>query len=102
MPSVMSIRMNTYYWRHLKSQKNDSALSVEDQKIVIEGKEFLRKSIAGWDICCEWKDGFTLWEKLSNLEESHLIQVAKYAEAHGIEYIPSFNWWVHHVLKKRD
>ena len=32
--------------------KTTSALSVEDQKIVINGQENLRKSTAGWDICC--------------------------------------------------
>ena len=78
------------------------ALSVEDQKVVIKGWEILRKSTAGWDICCKWKDGYTSWEKLSNLKELHPVQVAGYAIAQGIEYEPAFNWWVHHVLQKRD
>ena len=30
--------------------KNDLALSVEDQKEVINGRETFRKSTAGWDI----------------------------------------------------
>ena len=34
-------------------RKNGSALNVEDQKIVVKGQQTLRKSIAGWDICCE-------------------------------------------------
>ena len=34
-------------------RKNDSALTVEVQKIVVRGQEILRKSKAGWDICCE-------------------------------------------------
>ena len=54
-------------------RKNDSALSAEDQKVVVEGQETIIKLIAGWDICCGWKDGSTLWEKLSNLKESHPI-----------------------------
>ena len=68
-------------------RKNDSALNVEDQKIRV-----------GFGICCEWKDGSTSWEKLS----SHPIQVAKYALAQCIQHDSAFNWWDHHVLKKRD
>ena len=34
-------------------RKNESALSVEDQKIVVKGQETLQKSIADWDICCK-------------------------------------------------
>ena len=75
-------------------RKNDSALNIEDQRIVVKGQETLRKSTAGQDIYCKWKDGSTLWEKLSNLKELCPIQVAKYE--------PAFNCWVHHVLKKRD
>ena len=33
--------------------KNDSALCVEDQKVVIKEQGSLRKSTAGWDICCK-------------------------------------------------
>ena len=86
----------------INHRKNGSALSVEDQQIVVKGSETLRKSKGGWDICCKWKDGSTSWEKLSNLKELHPIQVAKYAIAQGIQHNPAFNWWVHHVLKKRD
>ena len=56
----------------------------------------------GWQICCEWKDGSTSWEKLSDLKESHPVQTAEYAVAQGIDHEPAFNWWVRHVLKKRD
>ena len=38
-------------------KRNGSALSVEDQKVVVKGRETQRKSTADWDICCEWKDG---------------------------------------------
>ena len=82
--------------------KDGSALSGEDQKIIAIGQEALRKSTAGWGIYCKWKDGSTLWEKLSNLKELHLIYVAKYAIAQGILCESAINWWVHHVLQKRD
>ena len=63
-----------------------------DQKIVVKGQETLRKSTAGRDMCCKWKDGSTSWEKLSNPKESHPIQVIKYAIAQGIQHGPAFNW----------
>ena len=62
----------------INHRKNSSALHVEDQKIVVKEWETLTKSTAGWDICYKWKDDSTLWEKLSNLKELHLIKVAKY------------------------
>ena len=62
----------------------------------------LRKSTACWDICCKCKGCSTLLEKLSNLEESHPSQIAEYAIAQSIQQEPALNWWVHHVLKKRD
>ena len=34
-------------------RKDDSALSVEDQNIVVKGRYILRKSTAGQDICFE-------------------------------------------------
>jgi hypothetical protein len=30
------------------------------------------------------------------------VQVAEYAVAQGIAHEPAFNWWVTHVLRKRD
>ena len=73
----------------INHRKNGSILIVEDQKVVIKGLEILRKSTAGWDICCKWKDRFTSWEKLSNLKELHQIQVAKYALPLGIKCEPA-------------
>ena len=37
-------------------RKNGSALSVDDQMVVVKKQEALRKSTAGWDICYKWKD----------------------------------------------
>ena len=69
----------------------------------------MRKSTAGGDICCKWKEGNTSQEKLSNFKESHKIQVANYAVDQGIDYEPqgidnelTLNWQACHVLKKRN
>ena len=53
-------------------------------------------------ICCQWKDGLTSWEKLSELKESYPIKMTKYAVVQEIDHKATFNWWVPHVLKKRD
>ncbi len=42
------------------------------------------------------------WEKLSDAKESHSLQMAEYAIAMGVDHEPGFNWWVPHMLKKRD
>jgi hypothetical protein len=53
-------------------------------------------------VCCQWKDGSTSRESLADLKESHPIETAEYAVTKGLDQEPAFNWWVPHVLKKRD
>ena len=43
-----------------------------------------------------------MWESLSDLKESHPMQVAECATMNGINNMPAFAWWVPHVLKKCD
>lgn len=78
------------------------AIALTDQVTTRNGRQFTKKSTIGWRVCCQWKDGSTSWQKLSDLKESHPVQVAEYAVAQGIDHEPAFNWWVSHVLKKRD
>ncbi|KAL7475810.1 LOW QUALITY PROTEIN: hypothetical protein ACHAW6_001710, partial [Cyclotella cf. meneghiniana] len=59
-------------------------------------------STCHWELCCEWKDGTTSWQKFSDLKELHPLQVAEFALAAGIANEPAFNWWVSWILKKRD
>ena len=40
--------------------------------------------------------------EMSDLKESHPLQVAEFALATGIDDEPAFNWWVTWVLKKSD
>ncbi len=62
----------------------------------------MKRSTIGWQVCCQWKDGSTSWENLADLKDSHPLETAEYAVTQGIDPKPSFNWWVPHVLKKRD
>ena len=57
-------------------------MTMDDQKIVVNGRPYLQRSTVGWQICCQWKDGSTSWEKLSDLKESHPVQMAEYVQAH--------------------
>jgi hypothetical protein len=68
------------------------------------GKTYLKCSTVGWQLCCQWKDGSTSWDNLADLKDSHPIETAKYkyAKILGIDHEPAFNWWVSHVLRKRD
>ncbi len=81
----------------------DSAIRPLDQKVVRpNGRTYLRCSTVGWQLCCQWKDGSTSWESLVDLKESHSIETAEYAVTRGLDHEPAYNWWVPHVLKKRD
>jgi hypothetical protein len=84
-------------------QRLPAVKKLSDQKIVCtDGKTYLKRSTIGWQLCCQWKDGSTSWENLADLKESHPIETAKYAKILGIDHEPAFNWWVPHVLRKRD
>ena len=37
----------------INHRKDNAAVRVKDQKFMIKGKETIRKSTAGWDICCK-------------------------------------------------
>ncbi|KAL7476658.1 hypothetical protein ACHAW6_002507 [Cyclotella cf. meneghiniana] len=78
------------------------AISQNNQVNLIKVKKFVSCSTRGWKLCCEWKDGSTSWQKLSDLKESHPLQVTEFALATGIANEPAFNWWMTWVLKKRD
>ncbi len=54
----------------------DDALTLDQQKITVNGTTHQCNSTEGWFICCKWKDGSTSWEKPSDLKESHSVQVA--------------------------
>eukprot|EP00804_Cyclotella_cryptica_P013947 CCRYP_002465-RA/>CCRYP_002465-RA protein AED:0.03 eAED:0.04 QI:0/0/0/0.83/0.6/0.5/6/0/916 len=84
--------------------RNDPSVAVaqDDQVTVVDGKKIIKRSTRDWELCCEWKDGSTSWQKLSDLKESHTLQVAEFAFAAQIADEPAFNWWVGWVLKKRD
>jgi hypothetical protein len=56
----------------------------------------------GWKLLIKWKDGSETWMKLCNMKEAHLIEVAEFAKACGINREPAFAWWVPYMLWKCD
>jgi hypothetical protein len=81
----------------------DTAIRPSDQKVVRpDGRTYMKRSTIGWQVCCQWKDGSTSCENLAELKDSHPLETAEYAVTQGVDHNPAFNWWVPHVLKKRD
>ena len=84
-------------------RRSTTALCYADQKVLkADGRSFMRRTTAGWNICIQWKDGSTSWEKLSDLKESHPVECAEYALSQDLMNEHAFNWWVGFVLKKRE
>ncbi|KAL7479600.1 LOW QUALITY PROTEIN: hypothetical protein ACHAW6_005327 [Cyclotella cf. meneghiniana] len=77
------------------------AISWNDQIKIINGKKVVSRSTWGWELCCEWKDSSTSWQKLSDLKESHPLHVLSLHLPRALPMNP-FNWWVTWVLKNRD
>jgi hypothetical protein len=59
------------------------------------------KTTKGWNLCVEWKDGTTSWERLVDLKGRNPVEVSEYAVAKNLLDSPSFVWWAPHILKKR-
>jgi hypothetical protein len=83
-------------------KSNRKAVTMDNQRIVHNGRNSLRRSSVGWHLCVQWKDGSTSWQSLKDLKEAYPIAIAEYAVAQGIDDEPAFNWWVCAVLRKRE
>ncbi len=61
-----------------------------------------KRTTKGCELLVTWVDGSANWVPLKELKISNPVEVAEYAKSNGIDTHPCFNWWVPHVLKKRD
>jgi hypothetical protein len=73
-----------------------------DMNIKYGSNKKVRKTAKGWHLCVEWKYGTMSWERLADLKESNLVEVADYAVAKNLLDAPDFLWWDPHLLKKRS
>ena len=96
MPSVMPTGISMSYWTPLWFTVR--AVARDDQVTIVDGKKIVKSSTGGWELCCEWKDGSTSWQKLSDLKESHPLQVAEFAFAAQIADEPAFNCTANELL----
>jgi hypothetical protein len=83
-------------------KSNSKAVTKDNQQIVHNGRNSLHRSSVGWHLCVQWKDRSTSWQSLKDLKEAYPVAFAEYVVAQGIDDEPAFNWWVHHVLHKRE
>ena len=55
-------------------------MSYTDQKFAdCNGKEQFRRTTMGWQMCVQWKDDSTPWEKLSDIKECYPVQASEYS-----------------------
>ena len=50
-------------------RKDPSVAVAQDanaQLTITDGKKIIERSTCSWELCCEWKDGSTSWQKLSD------------------------------------
>jgi hypothetical protein len=87
--------------RDIVGHKTDGhAVECADMYIKVGSNKQIRKTMKGWHLCVEWKDGTPSWERLADLKESNPIEVAEYAATKNLHDEPAFSWWVPHVLKE--
>jgi hypothetical protein len=61
-----------------------------------------KKTVKGWYLLIEWRDGSTSWVPLSELKASNPIETAEYAFANRIIDDLAFSWWAKQVLHRRN
>jgi hypothetical protein len=70
--------------------KYEHAIDPADMYIKHGSKKQVRKTTKGWNLCVEWKDGTTSWERPVDLKESNPVEVAEYAVANSLLDAPVF------------
>mmetsp|Transcript_11237 Transcript_11237/g.16168 ORF Transcript_11237/g.16168 Transcript_11237/m.16168 type:complete len:1367 (+) Transcript_11237:2028-6128(+) len=86
----------------INHRRKKNAVDKADQMVRNGNRSSKKKTVVGWDLEVEWKDGSTSWLSLKDLKNSNAVDVAEYAKANRIEHEPAFDWWVHDVLKRKD
>jgi hypothetical protein len=77
------------------------AVAPADMYIKHGNNNKVSKTTKDCNLCVEWKDGTTSWERLSDLKESNPVEVSEYDDAKSLLDTPDFVWWAPHALKKR-
>ena len=86
----------------VEHKADSTAVQPGKDKFRYHGRLVQKRMTRGWNLCVQWKDGTTMWERLTDLKESFPSEVAEYSVAAGIDHLPAFKWWVPYILKKRN
>ena len=90
-------------FREIIDHKRDGqAITVDNGFETVNGHKKPKKTTAGWKLLVEFADGSTAWLPLKDVKEGNPVELAKYAVMNKIQGEPAFNWWVNHVLRRRD
>ena len=66
------------------------------------GNNLPNKTMSGWKLQVECKDGSIFWVPLKYLKASNWIELSEYAINNNIKYGPAFRLWVKDAEKKLD
>ena len=95
-------RQHQIFREIIHHRKTKAAVDKEDQYTNINNKRCKKKTLAGWDLEVEWRDGSTSWIPLKEIKNTNPVETAEYAAANRISLEPAFDWWVHEVLRKKQ
>ena len=59
-----------------------------------------KQTTKGWDLCVQWKGGYTSWVALKDMKNGLLVQTAKYAIKKGVDKEPAFSLWMPYTMLK--
>ena len=85
-------------------ERDDAVVIPKSDAYVVtrHGRKRHWRTTVGWKLLVKWSDGSESWVPLKDMKESHPLEVADFAKAHGIADEPAFSWWVPYTLRKRD
>jgi hypothetical protein len=82
-------------------RRNCNNVDKEDQMRISGKRKVKKKTISGWALEVEWRDGGMAWIELKTTKESNAVEVAEDALANQISHEPAFDWWVHDVIRSK-
>ena len=101
--SIDSEGRESLYLAEILDHKSDNcAIKKDDGFTTSNGRKIPRRTTKGWKLLYKWKDSTQSWVPLKDIKESYPAQVTESLVTNKIADKPAFNWWVRHVLRKRD
>ena len=77
---------------HIVDHRKDNNIVCKDNpNVTVNDKSYKQKTTRGWQLCIEWKDKSTSWERLRDMKESYPVEVSEYAEPVGTSDEPAFS-----------